>query len=900
MELGSGMMEKFEGDAVLRDGSLVHVRRARPDDAGALAEFLGSTPEEALLSRFLKARVDDSALAADLLRPERGFCLLAIRKEKVVGEADYALSGGESAEAGVSVLEAFMRRGLGSILLGQLAQAASEAGVTKFTSSTSAETHNSLNFVRSLGFPVQIHAAPGYVRVTFPTSIQPSGVEAFEKQEADSAVAAVKGFLEAKSIAVIGASRDRMSVGGALYHNIVEADFNGPVYAVNRDSPVVQSAPAYKSVLECPGPVDLAFIVVPARFAVATARECAQKGVKGLVVISSGFAEVGGDGVRLQEELVKVCREYGMRLIGPNCMGIINTKSSVSLNGQFAPPRSMPGRLGFLSQSGALGYAIIDQANKLGLGMSSFISVGNKADISGNDMIQYWETDPETDVILLHLESFGNPRKFARLAKRIARKKPIVVVKGGRSAAGFRATQSHTGAIVASSDVTVDALFRQTGIIRTDSLEELFDVAAFLSTQPVPKGDRVAIITNAGGPGILAADACEALGIHVPELAPETKAELEGFLPSIAGKRNPVDMTSGATAADYERAISAMAKDPNVDSLIVLFIPPMAVKTEDVAAAIIRAAKELQGRLPLITIFMATKGVTGQLSDGVIRIPSYRFPELAAQALAQAVRYGRWLATPQGMVKEFPEARKLQAAALVSKALASGEGWLDPASTSELLGCYGIPLVRTAEGGTPEEAAKAAAGFPGKVVLKASAPGLIHKTELQAVKVGLDPGGVEAAAAAMKEGLAKRGIANPRFLVQDMVSEAVEMFVGVTNDPNFGPLIACGAGGALVELLRDVSVRLTPLTDADASQMVRSLRTFPVLDGYRGAPKHDVKALEEMLMRLNQLVEDIPEVAELDFNPVMVLREGRGAVVVDARLRVAESAPQLPIGVKKR
>ena len=894
------MMEKFKGDVVLKDGSLVHVRRAKGDDRELLSEFFGGLSEESILSRFLKKAIDPEGFVDEILAPDGAFSLVAIRDGKVVGEADYANSGSEPTEMGVSVADGFHRKGLGSILLGQLAQAATEAGITTFSAATAAETHYALNFVRNLGFPVQIHAAPGCVRVTFPTSMQPAGIAAFERREADSAVAAVKRFLEPRSIAVIGASRDRMAIGGALFRNIVEADFNGPVYPVNRDTPVVQSVAAYKSVLDCPDPVDLAFIVVPARFAVQTTRACAQKGVKAVVVISSGFSEIGGEGVRLQEELVKVCRESGMRLIGPNCMGIINTKAAVSLNGQFAPPRSIPGKLGFLSQSGALGYAIIDQLNKLGLGMSSFISVGNKADISSNDMIQYWENDEDTDVILLHLESFGNPRRFARLAKRVVRKKPIVVVKSGRSAAGFRATQSHTGALVAASDVTVEALFKQSGIIRTDSLEEMFDVAAFLSTQPVPKGDRIAIITNAGGPGILAADACESLGMHVPELSGQTRAELAKFLLPIAGTKNPVDMTSAAQAADYANAIRAVSNDSNIDALIVVFIPPMAVKTEDVAAAIIKATRELKGRIPVITNFMATKGVSGQLSDGVVRIPSYQFPELAAQALAQAVSYGKWLATPLGSAREFPEVKKLEAAALVSEALANKEGWLDPASTNALLSCYGIPLVRTVEAFDPVQAAKAAEAFPGRVVLKGSAPGLLHKTELDAVKVGLEPKEVEATAKKMGERLEKSGFSGARFIVQEMVSDATEMFVGVTNDPNFGPLLACGIGGALVELLRDVSVRLTPLTDADAHQMVRSLRTFPVLDGYRGEPKRDVKALEEVMLRLSLLVEDIPEVAELDVNPVMVLREGRGAVVVDARVRVAESAPQLPIGAKKR
>ncbi|MDA4124531.1 MAG: acetate--CoA ligase family protein [Thaumarchaeota archaeon] len=717
---------------------------------------------------------------------------------------------------------------------------------------------------------------------------------------ADSSRAAVRRFLEPRSIAVIGASRERDSIGGALFRNLVEADFNGTVYPVNRDSKVVQTVKAYPSVSECPDPVDLAFIVVPARFVVQTARECAKKGVQALVVISAGFAEIGPEGAKLQDELVGVCRESGMRLIGPNCMGIINTDPAVRLNGQFAAPVSSLGRIGFLSQSGALGYVIIDQANKLGLGMSSFISVGNKADISGNDLIQYWEEDKNTDLILLHLESFGNPRKFARLARRISRMKPIVAVKAGRSAAGFRATQSHTGALVAASETAVEALFSQAGVIRTDSLEEMFDVAAFLSTQPVPKGNRVAIVTNSGGPGILAADACESLGVHVPELSERTRGRLAKFLLPIAGTKNPVDMTSVADAEDYGKAIRVVAEDPSVDSLIVIFIPPIAVRTEDVAAAILGAAKDLKGRIPIITNFMATKGVSGQLSGGNIRIPSYPFPELAAQALSQAVRYSKWLAAPTGKVKDFPKVLRGEAKGVVLKALGLGQSWLDARSVDELLRSYGISLVNTARATSSEEAGRLALGFSGRVVLKANAPALVHKIELGAVKLGLDPGDVESQARQMGSKLRRKGIGDVSFIVQEMVTDAVEMFVGVTNDSDFGPVVACGAGGTFVELIRDVAVRLTPLTDTDAGSMVRSLRTFPMLDGYRGEPKRDVGALEDLLLRVNQLVEEIPEIAELDLNPVMVLGDGKGVMVVDARVRVAPASGAPALGAAKR
>jgi acetyl coenzyme A synthetase (ADP forming)-like protein len=893
-------MQKFEGDVVLKDGSLVHVRRSTEQDQALLVDFLGGLSEKTLLSRFLGWKGDRGALLGEIMPKDGRFALVATREGRVVAQAQYQLSEPGTADIGVTVGEEYQRKGLGSILLGQLCQAATESGISTFDASTGADTHSALEFVRRLGSPVRVKAGHGFVRVTFPTSISSEGLEAFELREALSATAAVRRFLKARSVAVVGASRDRQSIGGSLFKNIIESDFNGPVYPVNRDASVVQSVAAYKSVLDIPGPVDLAFAVVPARFVTRVAKECAEKGVPAIVVISSGFAETGDEGAKLQEELVEICREAGIRLIGPNCMGIVNTEANVRLNGQFAPPAAVPGRIGFLSQSGSLGYVIIDLANRLGIGMSSFISVGNKADISSNDLLQYWESDECTDVILLHLESFGNPRKFARLAKRISRKKPIVVVKSGRHSAGFRATQSHTGAIVAASDVSVDALFRQSGVIRTDSLEETFDVAALLSTQPVPRGDRVAIITNAGGPGILAADTSEGLGLRVPELSKKTRGELSKFLLPIAGTKNPVDMTAAATAEDYGRAIRVVAADENVDSLLVIFIPPMAVRTEDVAAEIIKATSELKGKMPVMTNFMAAKGISGQLSDGHVRIPSYPFPEDAAKALAHAVRYGKWLAEPPGDTRTFPDVQRLEAAAIVSKALAGGGGWLGPSDTNRFLECYGIPLAKSALADSPREAARVAGTFPGKVALKASAPGLLHKTELGAVKVDLTPAEVEGAAREVAASLRKGGIEGAGFLVQEMISGAVEMFVGVTNDPNFGPLIACGAGGALVELLRDVSVRLTPLTDLDARQMVRSLRTFPILEGYRGGQRQDIEALEEILLRVGQMVEDIPEIAEMDLNPVMVRRAGAGALVVDARVRIAESAPELPLGAKKR
>lgn len=715
--------------------------------------------------------------------------------------------------------------------------------------------------------------------------------------DAETAVASVKHFFRPRSIAVIGASREKGTIGGELFRNLIEADFNGPVYPVNRRATVVQSVAAYDSVLKCPGPVDLAFIVVPAGSVIEVAKECAQKGVHALVVISSGFAETGAEGAALQEELVRVCRESGMRMIGPNCMGIINTDPKVNLNGQFAPYRAIPGRIGFWSQSGALGVAVIDLADRLGIGLSEFVSAGNRADVSGNDIVQYWETNDNVDVILLYIESFGDPGRFARLAKRITAKKPIVAVKSGRSSAGFRATQSHTGALVAASDITVDALFRQSGVIRTDSLDEMFDVAALLSTQPVPVGDRVAIITNAGGAGILAADACESLGLKVPELSLETQGRLRKFLLSIAGTKNPIDMSGAATPADFSRAIQTMSECQEVDSLMVIFIPPLAERPQEMASEILLAVRGMRRKLPVISTFMATKGVSGYLSDGTIRIPSYPFPELAVQALARVTDYGRWLKAPRSVPSRFA-VKGSEAASIVARAIGSKEEWLGAADTEAFLKCFGISTVKSVQVKGAEEAADAAHGFAGKVALKAVAPGLLHKTDSGAVEIGLAAEEVKGAAENMRNRVQQKGFVVSGFLVQEMVSDAVEMFVGVARDPTFGPLIACGAGGTLVELVKDVSVGLPPLTKQDAERMVHSLKTHQLLEGYRGGPQYDEKALEETILRISQMVEEIPEVAELDLNPLMVLQDGKGAIVVDSRLRVAAgSKPSSVLGM---
>jgi acetate---CoA ligase (ADP-forming) len=885
-------------DVVLRDGSTVRVRAALPGDRVALERFLSGLSQESRVFRFFSA-IKDLGWAAqrfvDVDHRDR-HSLVALRgdADEIVGHGYYALEKPGQAEVALAVADTVQGMGLGTILLGHLAAAASAAGITTFTAEVLPDNHRMLTIFRESGFPVSVRSSYGIMRVTFPTQLDEDGRERFERREQISAVAALKRFFEPRSIAVVGASRRRGTIGGEVFHNLLESGFPGPVYPVG-PHPVVQSVRAHPDVREIPGPVDLAVIVVPARDVVDTAHACAEKGVGALVVISSGFAEAGPEGRTRQAGLLEVCRRSGMRLIGPNCMGILSTSPEYSLDATFAPGIPPAGRIGFMSQSGALGLAVFDHARRVGLGLSSFVSVGNKADISGNDLLEYWESDPRTDLVLLYLESFGNPRRFSRVARRVGRSKPILAVKSGRTGAGARATSSHTGAMLAASDTTVDALFAQSGVIRADTLGELFDVASLLSSQGAPAGRRVGIVTNAGGLGIMCADACGAQRLEVPELSAATTAGLRDILPAEASTGNPIDMIASASPADYERTMRTIAGSGEVDALIVIFIPPLVTAPEEVAAAIGRGAATVG--MPVLAVLMGG-GISLTGADGR-RVPVYAFPEDAARALARAAHWAEWRARPEEAAWRAPDARRDEAQALVAAALGRGAGWISPDDVQDLLDCYGIRLVESRLATTPAEAAGAAADLGGPVALKAYGPGLLHKTEAGAVALSLTgPQSVQAAAGAMADRLRAAGVEPEGFLVQRMAGAGAEMIVGVVQDPQFGPVIACGAGGTAVELLRDVSVRLTPLTSSEADEMIRGLATFPLLMGYRGRPRADLAALRDLVLRLGALAEDLPEVVEVDLNPVLVGADG--AAAVDARIRLEARDPRPPEGSRPR
>jgi acetyl coenzyme A synthetase (ADP forming)-like protein len=887
-------------DVALRDGSTLHIRPVSDEDEPAIKTFLGELSVESIGFRFFGSPDLDwvTKWSVDVDYADR-YALVASTgwagtPNKIVAHGAYMRLDEHRAEVAFMVSDAWQGRGIATIMLAHLAAAAEEHGISTLLAEVLPHNHRMIDVFSESGFPVKRHRKPDLIEIELPTAMSEQTQEHFEQRDRTAAVAALQSFLEPHAVALIGASRRRRTIGGELWHNLRRSEFTGELYAVNDKARTVQGQHAYRSIADVPGQVDMAVIAIPAERVADAARECALAGVRALLVISGGFGEAGPAGERRQRELVGVCRETGMRLIGPNCLGVLNTARELRLNATFAAGSPRPGRIGFLSQSGGLGIAMIEGAGRLGLGLSSFVSVGDKADISGNDLLQYWEHDEGTDVVLLYLESFGNPRRFARIARRVSARKPIVAVKSGRSPAGARAGASHTGALVSASDVTVDALFEQAGVIRTDTMHELFDVAALLSAQPVPRGGRVAIVTNAGGPGILCADACQAGGLDVVELSPRVRKRLARFLDPQASLGNPVDMIASAPADSYRRTIDTLVSEGACDTILAIFVPPLVTDPHDAAREIHAAAADARD-MTIAAVFMTGEAMPGELAGEAGRVPGFDFPEDAARALSHAVRYARWRERPVGEVVRPSGCRPAAAAAIVARELADGDGggWLAPPEVAALLDCYGLPLIETRTVRTTSEAVAAAAAIGGPVALKAIAPGLLHKSDAGGVLLGLaGPGAVRAGARKIRLAVARAGHRLEGLVVQPMAQTEVELLMGVVHDESFGPVIACGAGGTRAELLGDVAVRITPLTDLDAREMLRSLRTFALLEGYRGSPPCDVSALEDVLGRLNALVMAHPEIAELDANPVAAGPDA--ALILDARVRLSAASPRKP------
>ena len=713
------------------------------------------------------------------------------------------------------------------------------------------------------------------------------------KTTSSDAALSLRPFFHPASVAVVGVSRDPMRIGSRLLDEMIRAEFKGRIYPVNPRATEIQGLKVYPSVRAIPEAVDLAVIAVPREAVSSVVEDCAARGVRAIVVITAGFAESTGEGKQLQQELVEKVRGHGMRMIGPNCMGLLNTDPSVRLNASFSPVFPPSGPLAMSSQSGALGLAVLALAAQRNLGLSTFVSVGNKADVSGNDLIEYWESDAATKVILLYLESFGNPRRFAQIARRVGHDKPIVAVKAGRSAAGKRAAGSHTAALVAS-DVAVDALFRQSGVIRAETVDELFDVAVALSSQPLIQGRRIGIVTNAGGPGILCADACAAAGLTVPELSEETRKLLRVFLPAAASISNPIDMVASAGPGSYTQTIATVLASNEIDALVVLYIPLDRNASSVFATAIregVERARAEGGRgKPVLACVMSDEISQTLLKSPDEIIPAYRFPETPARVLGKCATYAEWKSSPPGNLSTLANVGTQNARRVVQDFIErNGSGWLPAPDVEAILEGFGIPMPArgTARTSVDAVALSERIGFP--VAVKLASTRILHKSDVGGVQLNLsDSAAVEEAFTRIQNELSSRGVleAMDGVVVQKMVTGGVELMAGVATDPAFGPLIAFGLGGIHVEILGDVQFRIAPIADKDAREMVRSIRGFRLLEGYRGHPPADLSATEDILLRVSRMVELLPEISELDLNPLVALPPGQGCFVLDARIHV--------------
>ena len=880
---------RYESDILLRDGSTLHLRPIKPDDAHALIDFHKRLSPRSVYFRYfspLPEMSQERAASISTVDYHNSFALIGELAGRLVAFACYYRDKKSHSRAEVAFVteDALQGRGIASRMLERLAEIARDHAIAVFEAYVLGDNRKMMDVFINTGFEVERRLDGGIFYITFPIIPTPEFEEKSAMRSHQAASASMKVFFEPKSIAVVGAGRRRGTIGAEVFHNLMQAGFQGVVYPVNEHARVVGSVHAYPRIIDIPDEIELAIIVVPAEDVESIVDDCIIKGVRGIIIISAGFAETGAEGRAREQAILEKARAAGVRMIGPNCMGIINTDPEIALNATFSPVYPPAGRVAMSTQSGALGLAILDYARRLNVGISTFVSVGNKADVSSNDLIQYWAEDSRTDIILLYLESFGNPRNFGRIAKRIARNKPIVVVKSGRARAGARAASSHTGAL-ASTDAVASALFRQAGIIRTDTLEELFDVANLLAHQPVPAGHRVAILTNAGGAGILAADACESHGLELPTLTDATVQELRSFLPPTASVANPVHMIACARPEHFEKATRLLLADENVDSLIVIFIPPLVTDAEAVAQAIVEGAKNA-GCKPVLANFMSAEGVPDILSN----IPSYVFPEAAASALSKLTSYGEWRGRPLGTVPVFTDIRADDARAVIERALARGGGWLSPIEVHDLFTAAGIPVAKTQFVSNANEAVKAAIAVGYPVALKAAGPTILHKTEVGGVALDLtDEGAIRKV---YSEWLSRLGADLTGVLVQEMVPGGVEVVVGAMIDPTFGPLILYGSGGILVELLNDVAFRINPLTDTDVRDMINEVKGTALIRGYRGTPPADEGALTEIISRVSALIEICPEIHEMDANPVKVLQ--KGAIVVGARVRVARLPEPTP------
>jgi acyl-CoA synthetase (NDP forming)/RimJ/RimL family protein N-acetyltransferase len=867
--------EHWEADVLLKDGRVAQLRPIHEDDADRFIEFYARVSDESKYYRFFApypTLSDRDVKRFTTVDHDRRVAFVVTLHNTIIGVGRYDAVSDDEAEVAFLVEDAQQGRGVGQLLLEHLAQAGRERGIRRFVADVLPTNVRMQQVFREMGYQIEGAIEDGVQRLTFQIESTDVAIGVMQAREQRAEAASIERIFRARSIAVIGASRRQDSIGQAMVRNLVLGDFGGSVYAVNSNAEAVSGLPAYKRVQDIPGEVDVAIVVVPAESVNDVVLDCAAKGVHGLVVISAGFAEEGPEGRQRQRALLGLSRSYGLRLIGPNCLGIINTAPELQLNASLSPSMPPQGRVGFFCQSGALGTAILESVSRRGLGLSTFVSAGNRADVSGNDLLQYWQEDDSTEVILLYLESIGNPRKFSRIARRVSATKPIVAVKSGRSTQGVPV--GHTVARTSAPQSAVDAMFRQAGVIQVDTLDEMFDVAQLLAHQPLPRGNRIAIVGNSDAVALIVADAASAAGLQVTE---------------------PVSLGANANADDFEAAIEAAIANPDTDALVAVYIPPLNTSGEDVANVL--AAIGEQSDKPIVSTFLGSEGVPVLLrvpdllggSAGRGSVPSYAAPESAVRALARVVNYSEWAARDHGEFHLALDHRTGDARALVRDVLkqAPRGAILSTEQVHALLACYGIDIWTWINVHSREEAVAAGESLGWDVVLKAGSEHLRSRPDLAHVWRGIRNAGEMGDAWDQLTGWTGMR-KDTKFFVQRAAPEGIHVSFSVSEDPLFGPLVSFGLAGAPSELLDDRSYGIPPLTDLDAEAMIKNLRSAPLLYGYRGSERVDVDALQDIIVRLAAMKDDLPEIAELDLEPVSVHADG--FTVLSARAKVLPSA----------
>lgn len=870
------------GRLILRDGTTANIHIAHPEDIPELRHFFHSLSFESRLQRFFSPsppRDEFIASMADPSDPKQQLTLVVERmvdgQPRIVAAASYTAIDDHTAEVAFAVDDAFQGKGLGSLLLERLAVIGVREGITRFWAVTHSDNRPMIETFRQSGFQIKTRWDGSDIEIDLSVAPSANSTARSEMRDRVSTIASLRPIFEAQSVAVIGASRDPSAVGYLVVDSLIRGHYQGVIYPVNPHAAAIHSIRTYPSVADLPEAPDLALIAVPRDSVMRAIMECAARGVRAVVVVAQGFADAGPDGKRLQDELVSVVREAGMRLVGPNSLGLIATQPDISLHASFSPVEATRGHVALACQSGSVGVGMLSLAIQRGLGIDHFISLGNKADVSSNDLIQYWEEDSEVNTILLYLESFGNPQRFARLARRVSHAKPIVAVKSGRT--------------FGTTDRAVEALFHQTGVLRANTLEEMFDLAAALTTQPLPAGRRVGILTNATGAGLLASDACKTARLSVPLLSERAQAHLMGILPPTTGVENPLDLPVPAPPDVYRRAASALLASDEVDAVVVVYVG--VGQTDDVAvqaalAAALADTREQGIHKPILLGRMAGDDPTAPGPEG---IPVYTSPETPAQVLAKIAAYSEWRRRPPAVVLDFDDDRPNEARLVCETALVTrGPGWLTLDETHAVLTAMGIPH---GPGGVARSGAEAVAlaanvGYPVAMRWVAAPPPETAQGEGMRINVPT-PTAVRRTYREMRLHFANRDHGDKSVLIMPMARQGIETRVGVVQDPAFGPMVTFSLAGRYAETIHDVCLRVAPLTDQDAADMVRAIRGYPILDEGLDGHGVDLVALEYVLLRVSRLVEAVPEIAELDLAPVDALPPGQGVWVADARIRVA-------------